>query len=324
MVNNYNKPVIFGLSNCTDLAVSIAKKTNIELGTVSLSTFADGEILTFPTTTVRRRSVFVIQSTSTPVNNTLMELLIFIDALKRAGALSISVILPYLCYARQDRKSYGRHPITAKLVANMIQLAGANRISIFDLHSAQIQGFFDIPTENLSAGPLMINFLKAKFQTDQITIVSPDYGGVARARHAAQLLNCGLCVIDKRRTKPNECEVTHVLGDVDGKTCIILDDMIDTGNTLIKAANALIKANAKKIIVAATHGIFSNNALQNLHDSCIDEIVITNTILQPDLEKWNKIKIVAIDDFLAEIIIAVHSGGSISKVYRKYIDNSLF
>jgi ribose-phosphate pyrophosphokinase len=321
--------VIIGLSNGSHIAKSVAKSLKLEYVDPEVTRFADGEILVKVKTTVRNRNVYLFQSTSNPVNDNLMELLIAIDMLKRASANKITVIIPYYGYARQDRKSSGREPITAKLVADLITKAGAHKVILLDIHSEQIQGFFDIPVDTLrSTYTLLSNVIKDINQKNW-TIISPDYGAVKRARRIATALELPLAIVDKRRPKPNQVEVSNVLGEVNKRDCIIVDDMIDTGNTIIKASELLMQKGAKSVNIVVTHGVFSKNALENLKKSnekgTIKKIYVTNSInWVGKIEDYNFIKIVDVSQFLADIIKAHENHTSVSEVYNKYANKLLF
>lgn len=280
--NNTN--IIFGLNASKKLAEKVAELLGSKVGEISIQHFADGEILVTPQETVRGCNVTLIQSISNPVNENLMELLIAIDALKRSSAASINVVVPYMGYARQDRKSKPREPITFKLVANMLQIAGATRILTFDIHSDQTQGFFDIPFDSLRASLFLLNdFIKVTKITDFV-VVSPDYGGVKRSKEISQMLNMPLAIIDKRRPAPNQVEVTNILGDVKGKHCVIFDDMIDTGGTVIASSKLLKAQGAKSVSILVTHGLFNGNATDKFNEAIengdISNIFITDTIEQ--------------------------------------------
>lgn len=313
---------LYGLSNSKKISKEISKKLKIKEGEIDTFKFADGEILVKPRETVRGKDVFLIQSTSHPVNDNLMELLIAIDAMKRASANSITVIIPYFGYARQDRKSKGREPITAKLVANLIENAGANKIILMDIHSEQIQGFFDIPVDTLKASGIILGNVLKDFSMKDLCIVSPDYGGVKRARTIATKLHVSLAIIDKRRPEPNKVEVFDLLGNVENKDCILVDDMIDTGNTIIQAIDLLLSKKAKSVSVMCTHGVFSNDAISRfeelLKSKKLKKMYITDTI-QDNLNIKNpKIQLVHLSGFFAEVINSQITGKSISKLYDKY------
>ncbi|MEG2028966.1 MAG: ribose-phosphate pyrophosphokinase [Bacilli bacterium] len=313
--------MVFGLSNSSNYAEVISKKVKIELGEIITSKFADGEILVKSKQTVREKDVLLIQSTSNPVNDNLMELLISIDALKRASAKSIFVLIPYYGYGRQDRKSKGREPITCKLVASFLESAGANKVLLIDIHSEQTQGFFNIPVDTLRASViLLLEFIKKNKTDDNFCMVASDYGAVKKARDIATHLNLDLAIIDKRRPKPNVAEVCNVLGDIKDKNCLLIDDMIDTGGTIISAAMLLKKNGAKKVSMIATHGLFSNGALLKiekiLDSEVVDNLYITDTI-QKNLEiKHDKIIVIKLGDFLGDVINSHIHHQSVSDLYE--------
>ncbi len=306
---------LFSGNSNRSLSVEIATHLGIELGQAEVKSFSDGEICVDIKESVRSLEVYVVQSTSTPGNHNLMELLIMLDALKRASAQSITAVIPYYGYARQDRKVAPRTPITAKLVADLIATAGATRVVCMDLHAGQIQGFFDIPVDNLFATPVLLDHIKDRFD-DNVVIVSPDAGGVERTRAFAKRLGASIAIIDKRRSAPNVSEVMHVVGDVSGKTAILLDDMIDTAGTITQAAIALKGFGADEVYACCTHPVLSGPAISRIEDSPIKELVVTNTI--PLGEKGSacgKIKVVSIGPLLAEAIKRIHSGDSVSSLF---------
>lgn len=313
--------VVFALTSSTDLAVSICKKLNLPLGKIKVEHFADGEILVEPQESIRGRSVFIVQSTCTPVTEHLMEVLICIDACKRASAGEINVIMPYYGYARQDRKAAPRQPITSKLVANLLQTAGANRVITFDLHASQIQGYFDIPIDDLTAVPMLGKYFADKhFPQEDVVVVSPDHGGVVRARKLADILDAPIAIIDKRRPKPNMVEAQNVIGDVNGKICIVVDDICDTAGTLCAGCQILKDHGSKDVYVGITHGIFSRDAIAKIENSVIKELVISDTIpLAPEkAEKTSKIQVLSIADMLAKTIDAIENHSPVSNVYKDY------
>ena len=291
-------------------AAKVAKCLDIKVGKANVSKFSDGEIAIEILENVRGSDVFVLQPTCTPTNDNLLELLVLVDALKRASAGRITAAIPYFGYARQDRRPRSaRVPISAKLVANMLMSAGVDRVLTVDLHADQIQGFFDIPVDNIYASPVLLRDIKLKSYPDAI-IVSPDMGGVVRARAFAKSIGTELAIIDKRRPKANEAEVMNIIGDISGKNCIIIDDMIDTAKTLCKAAEALKNRGAKQVYAYATHAVFSDAAIQRINDSIIDEVVVSDTI--PLVTDSPKIRIVTISDLLAETIRRINNEESIS------------
>ncbi|MBP5287852.1 MAG: ribose-phosphate pyrophosphokinase [Elusimicrobiales bacterium] len=296
-----------------ELAEKISDCLGVPLSRARITHFADGEIDVHILDSVRDSDCYIIQPTCPPVNDNLMELLIMMDALRRASSGKINLVIPYYGYARQDRKPLPRVAITAKLVANLLTKAGADRIITIDLHAAQIQGFFDIPLDHLYARPVILDYVKQQHFED-LVVVSPDVGSVERARSIAQRLNAGLVIIDKRRPHPNEAVVYHIIGDVEGKTCFILDDIVDTAGTLIAAANAIHANGARRIIVAASHGVLSRDAIEKIDKSPIEEAVFTDTI-PINASKSAKIKIVSVAELLAEAIKRNHMGESISELF---------
>jgi len=303
--------------NCNankDLAKDIAFNLGIPVGDAQVSTFSNGEIGVSINESIRGADVFVVQSTCTPVNDNLMELLIMIDALKRASAGRINAVMPFYGYARQDRKSKSREPITAKLVANLIEAAGADRVITMDLHAPQIQGFFDIPVDHLYAAPLIVNYFINK-KLDDIVVVSPDVGGVTRARSLATKLDAPLAIIDKRRPKPNVSEVMNIIGDIENKNCIIIDDMVDTAGTLVNAGKVLKDMGARDIYVACTHPVLSGPAFERIRDSVIKELIVTNTIPLPAGKPVDKIKVLSVAPLFAEAIKRIYEGLSLSKLF---------
>jgi ribose-phosphate pyrophosphokinase len=298
--------LLSGSSN-PELAEKVSEYLKIPLTPVEIKRFNDGETYIRIGQSVRGSHVFIFHSTSPPVNDTLMELLIIIDALKRASAKEITAVIPYFGYARQDRKATSREPITAKLVASLIERAGADRVVTFDLHVDQIQGFFDIPVDNLSAIPILTGFILARKLKD-ITIVSPDVGGATRARRMAKLLNVHIAIIDKRRPRHGESQILNVIGEVDGKTCILLDDLIDTAGTISNAATEIKKRGAKEVYVCSTHAVFSKDAITKLSNPDIDEIFVTDTIRIPKEKRLPNLHIVSLAPFLSEIITSVFEG----------------
>lgn len=313
--------VVFALTSSTDLAASICKKLDLPLGKIKVEHFADGEILVEPQESIRGKSVFIVQSTCTPVSEHLMEVLVCIDACKRASAGEICVIMPYYGYARQDRKAAPRQPITSKLVANLLTVAGANRIIVFDLHASQIQGYFDIPIDDLSAVPMIGQyFVEKNFPADSVTVVSPDHGGVVRARRLADILDAPIAIIDKRRPKPNMVEAQNIIGDVEGKTCIVVDDICDTAGTLVAGCQILKDHGAKEVYVGLTHGIFSRDAMDKIENSVIKEMVITDTIplTEEKKAKTDKVTVLSVADMIANTIDAIENKTPVSNVYNSY------
>ena len=300
------------------LAEAIADYLDTRLTRSEVKTFSDQEIFVRIDENVRGEDVFVIQSTSYPANDNLMQLLICMDALKRASARRITTVIPYFGYARQDRKTDGRTPISAKLVANLICSAGADRVLTVDLHAGQIQGFFDIPTDNLFGSPVMVDDIKERYGNKDLMVVSPDVGGVVRARSLAKRLEADLAIVDKRRPEAGKSEVMNIIGDVSGKRCIMLDDMCDSGGTLANAAAALKEHGAKSVSAYVTHGVLSNNAVQRIEKSVLDELVMTDSI-QPseDAIKSESIRILPISPLLGEAIRRIANEESVSKLFDR-------
>ena len=297
------------------LAGEVAEYLGIPVCDTLITTFSDGEIMVQINENVRGYDIFVLQSTCTPVNDNIVELLLLIDALKRASAGRITAVIPYYGYARQDRKVQPRVPISSKLVADLITVAGANRVLTVDLHAGQIQGFFNIPVDHLYASPVILDYIK-KSNIKDIVIVSPDAGGVERARAFAKRLSASLAIIDKRRERANESQVMNVIGDVKGKSTIILDDMIDTAGTIAQAASALKEKGAKKVLAACTHAVLSGPAIDRINSSVIEELIVTNTIqLESKQEKCKKLTVLSIAPLLAEAIKRIHEESSISSLF---------
>ncbi len=299
------------------MAKEIAGALKIPLGDADVGLFSDGEIMVQVNENVRGRDVFVVQSTSQPVNQNLMELLIMIDAFKRASARRITAVLPYYGYARQDRKVLPRVPITAKLVADLITAAGANRVLTMDLHAGQIQGFFNIPVDNLYAAPILLDYLRLNgIQGEECVVVSPDAGGVLRARAFAKRLNASLAIIDKRRTKPNESKVMNLIGEVEGKKALILDDMVDTAGTLCEAANALKEQGAKDVYACCSHAVLSGPALSRINKSSLEKIVVTNSVPFKSGDQCSKVEVLSIGELLARAIRNIHEETTISTLFE--------
>ena len=298
------------------LAQEIASKLSIELGRASVGRFSDGEVDVEINQNVRARDMFVVQPTCAPTNENLMELCIMVDALKRASARRITAVIPYFGYARQDRRPRSRRvPISAKVVANMLEAVGVERLLTMDLHADQIQGFFNIPVDNIYASPVLLSDLKGKNYQD-LVVVSPDVGGVVRARALAKQLGCELAIIDKRRPKANVSEVMHVIGDIEGRNCVIMDDMIDTAGTLVKAAEVLKERGALKVFAYCTHPVFSGPAVERLKASQIDEVVITNTIpLNAAARACAKIRQLSVASLFAETIRRISDGESVTSLF---------
>ncbi len=304
------------------LAQEIANDLRIELGKASIGRFSDGEVTIEIQQNVRARDVFVVQPTCAPTNENLMELLLMVDALKRASARRITAVIPYFGYARQDRRPRStRVPISAKVVANMLEAAGVNRLLTMDLHADQIQGFFDIPVDNIYASPVLLSDLQGKRYED-LVVVSPDVGGVVRARALAKQLGCDLAIIDKRRPKANVSEVMHVIGEIDKRNCVIMDDMIDTAGTLVKAAEVLKERGAKSVFAYCTHPVFSGPALERIEKSHLDEVVITNTIpLIGDAKGTPKVRQLSVAFLFAETIRRISDGESVTSLFSEQNNN---
>lgn len=305
---------IFSLNSNRSLAEEIAKEVGIGLGKCSVERFSDGEIQINIDESIRGCDVFVIQSTSGPVNEHIMELLIMIDALKRAAAKTITIVMPYYGYARQDRKARAREPITAKLIANLLETAGATRVITLDLHAPQIQGFFDILIDHLMGVPILAEYFKGK-NLEDIVIVSPDHGGVTRTRKLADRLKAPIAIIDKRRPRPNVAEIMNIVGHIEGKTAILIDDIIDTAGTITLAANALIENGAKEVYACCTHPVLSGPAIERIQNSKIKELVITNTIELPEEKKIDKIVELSVAKLISEAIIRVYEDKSVSTLF---------
>tara|TARA_B100001248_G_scaffold205821_1_gene159880 strand:+ start:458 stop:1390 length:933 start_codon:yes stop_codon:yes gene_type:complete len=307
--------LVTGNSNLK-LAYGISKYVGLELSNCDVKRFADNEIFVEMKENVRGEDVFVIQSTSYPANDNLMELLIIIDTLRRASAKRITAVLPYYGYARQDRKPGPRTPITSKLVANMIDKAGANRVLTMDLHAGQIQGFFDIPTDNLFAAPVLVEDIKSKLTKDTPIIVSPDVGGVVRARIIAKRIGADLAIVDKRREKAGESEVMNIIGDVEGRECFMIDDIVDSAGTLCNASDALIKQGATKVYSYVTHGVLSGKAVERVNNSSLTKLLITDTIEESDaVKKSDKIDVISISSLLGEAIKRISDEKSVSSLF---------
>ena len=317
----YDNIKIFCGNSNREFAQTVCEKLGVPMGKATVKTFADGEASVSLEETVRGADVFLIQSTCKPVNDNLMELLVMIDACRRASSGRVTAVIPYFGYARQDRKAKSRDPISAKLVANMITAAGAQRVLTMDLHASQIQGFFDLPLDHLLGAPSFVDYYLNKFPEDQynhddFVVVSPDVGSVARARNFAQKVHMGLAIVDKRRQKANECEVMNVIGDVAGKTCILYDDMVDTAGSLCNAAKALVEVGgAKEVYACATHGVLSGPAYERLENSVIKEMLFLNTIPQVGNTPSGKIKFLDVAPIFARAIEHIHGGTSIADLF---------
>lgn len=309
---------IFTGNSHPELAEEIAKILGFSVGNAKVGTFSDGEISVDINETVRGTDVFIVQSTGSPVNNNLMELLIMIDAFKRASAGRITAVIPYYGYARQDRKAKSRDPITAKLVADLLTAAGANRVLTMDLHAAQIQGYFNIPVDHLLGSPILAKHFIEKGLADQddVVVVSPDLGSVTRARKFADRLHAPIAIIDKRRPKANVSEIMNIIGDVEGKRCILIDDMIDTAGTICNAANALKDLGAKSVYACCTHGVLSGPAFDRINSSAIEELVMLNTLTLPEETDKAKFTSISVAPIFAEAIKRIYDDEPISKLFE--------
>ncbi|AEY67926.1 ribose-phosphate diphosphokinase [Clostridium sp. BNL1100] len=318
-MNLHGKDIkIFTGNSNKPLADEIAEKIGIPVGIANVGRFSDGETAVNIGEVVRGSDVFIIQSTCQPINDNLMELLVMIDAVKRASAGRITAVIPYFGYARQDRKARARDPISAKLVANLLTIAGADRILTMDLHAPQIQGFFDIPVDHLLGLPIIAEYFKEKFDSmEDVVVVSPDVGSVTRSRKVAERLDCPLAIIDKRRPKANVSEVMNIIGDIRNKKVILVDDMIDTGGTIVNGANALIEAGAKEVYASCTHGVLSGPAIQRISESAIKELVTLNTITLSEEKKIDKIKSLSVAGVFAEAIERIYGDISISTLFTQ-------
>lgn len=305
---------VFAGNSHPELAEEIASIMGKPLGKATVNTFSDGEISVNLWETVRGVDCYIVQSTCDPVNNNLMELLIMVDAMKRASAGRINAVIPYYGYARQDRKTKARDPITAKLVADLLVAAGVDRVVTMDLHAAQIQGYFNIPVDHLVGMPILVKYYKEK-NLDNLVVVSPDHGSVSRARNVAQFLNCPIAIVDKRRPEPNKSEIMNIIGNIEGKNCILIDDMIDTAGTITNAANALMELGAKAVFAGATHPILSGPAIERIENSAIEELVLLNTTPIPEEKKIGKIKVLSVAPLFAEAMIRIFTNDSISKLF---------
>ncbi|ASK61710.1 ribose-phosphate pyrophosphokinase [Virgibacillus phasianinus] len=316
MTSSYKDPSlkVFTLNSNRKLAEEIANHIGTTLGECTVSAFSDGEIQINIEESIRGCDVYIVQSTCSPVNQHIMELLIMIDACKRASARSINIVMPYYGYARQDRKARSREPITAKLVANLFETAGADRVITLDLHAPQIQGFFDMPIDHLQGVPILTDYFKKK-NFDDIVVVSPDHGGVTRARKMADRLKAPIGIIDKRRPRPNVAEVMNIVGNIEGKTAILIDDIIDTAGTITLAANALVENGAKEVYACCTHPVLSGPAIERIENSKIKELVITDSIPLETEKYIDKIKQLSVAPLIGEAIIRVHEMESVSILF---------
>ena len=319
MITHGKNIQIFAANSNPGLAADIANILGVKVGESQVGKFSDGEIFVNIRETVRGQDVFVVQSTSTPVNDNLMELLIMIDAFKRASAGRITAVIPYFGYARQDRKAKARDPISAKLVADLIATAGADRVLTMDLHAAQIQGFFNIPVDHLLGGPILAPYYIKKFENcdpEDVVVVSPDLGSVTRARNFAQRIDARLAIVDKRRPKPNVCEVMNIIGEIEDKHVILIDDMIDTAGTICNSANALKERGARSVSACCTHPVLSGPAIERIQESAIEELVVLDTIELPAEKKIDKIKTLSIAPVFAEAIDRIYEDKSISTIFN--------
>ena len=312
-----NKITVFSLSSSKKLAQDIASILGTKVGDCKVHHFADGEILCEIGESVRGKDVFIVQSTSNPVTENLMEILVLTDALKRASAREITAVIPYFGYARQDRKAKPRQPITSKLVADLLTTAGVNRVVTVDLHAAQIQGFFDIPVDEMQALPLLIKYFRKK-KVQDLCVVSPDHGGATRARKMSEAFDCPIAIIDKRRPKPNVAEVMGIIGNVEGKNCILVDDMIDTAGNFTSGVDMLKQKGAKDVYIACTHGVLSGPAIERLSTCAAKEVVITNTIEIPQEKKFDKLVSVSVAGLLAHTIENIENDLPVSDVFTQY------
>ena len=313
---------LYSLSSNRPLAEKIANYLKVDLGKLTVNKFSDGETAISIEESIRGDHVFIVQSTSYPTNDNLMELCIMIDALRRASAKTITAVIPYYGYARQDRKAKPREPITAKLVANLLTTAGADRIVALDLHAAQIQGFFDIPTDHLLGAPLLASwFIDNNLTGNDVVVVSPDHGGATRARKLAEFLEAPIAIVDKRRPKPNVSEVMNVIGDVEGKTAIIIDDMIDTAGTIVNAAQAIMDRGAKAVYACATHGIFSPPAIERIENSVIEKMIVTDSIYLPEDKRVGKIELISVSELIGQAIERIYEERSVSPLFYNKFKN---
>ncbi len=316
MITHGNKIEVLAGNSNRPLAEAVAAELGLPLSSAEVGKFSDGEISISLPQTVRGRDVFIVQSTAMPVHDNLMELLIMIDACKRASAGRITAVIPYFGYARQDRKARPRDPITAKLVADILTSAGADRVLTMDLHAAQIQGFFDIPVDHLYGAPILAKYFKKRMDENWV-VVSPDVGSVGRARNFASRVDASLAIVDKRRPKANAIEVMNVIGDVKGKCCVMLDDMIDTAGTICQGAQALVNNGAKEVYACCTHGVLSGPAMERLTASPIKEVVVLDTIDLPEEVRNNpKVKVLSVAKLIAKAITSIYSDSSLSAIYE--------
>ncbi len=312
----YDRLMVFAGNATPKLAADVVQHLNISLGKAKVGRFSDGEVMVEVLENVRGKDVFVLQSICTPPNDNLMEVLVLVDALKRASAARVTAAIPYMGYARQDRRpSSARVPITAKVVANMLDSVGVDRVLTMDLHSEQIQGFFDIPVDNIYSGPILLGDVW-KHDYKNLVVVSPDVGGVVRARALAKRLEADLAIIDKRRPRPNVATVMNIIGEIEGRTCVIIDDLVDTANTLCEAARALKERGASKVLAYCTHPVLSGKAVERIANSALDEIVVTDTIpLSPEAAQCPRIRVLSIAGLLAETMLRISNEDSVSSLF---------
>ena len=312
----YDRLMVFTGNATPKLAADVVQHLNISLGKAKVGRFSDGEVMVEVLENVRGKDVFVLQSICTPPNDNLMEVLVLVDALKRASAARVTAAIPYMGYARQDRRpSSARVPITAKVVANMLDSVGVDRVLTMDLHSEQIQGFFDIPVDNIYSGPILLGDVW-KQNYKNLVVVSPDVGGVVRARALAKRLEADLAIIDKRRPRPNVATVMNIIGEIEGRTCVIIDDLVDTANTLCEAARALKERGAAKVLAYCTHPVLSGKAVERIANSALDEIVVTDTIpLSAEAAKCSRIRVISIAGLLAETMLRISNEDSVSSLF---------
>ena len=317
----YKRLKLISLGANKEMASNIAESIGAELLPTTVTHFADGEVLFESKKSFRGDNIYIIQSTCPPVTENLMELLVCIDACKRASAKSINCIIPYFGYARQDRKAKPRQPITAKLVADMLEVAGANRVVCTDLHAAQLVGFFSIPVDDISPIPLFYKYLSS-LNLEDVVCVSPDHGGVGRTTKLAEKFNAPLAIIDKRRPQPNKAEILSIVGDVKDKTCIIVDDIVDTAGTLVLAIEKLYELGAKRIFAVVSHGVLSNDAIAKIDGSHLEKLIITDSIPLKEEKKSNKIEVVSLAPLFSKIICALEEGASLHEVHQKYVEEN--
>lgn len=310
----YSGMKIFTCNSHPKLAEEITNLMGVPLGKSTVSKFSDGEIQVSIWESVRGEDIYIIQSTGTPVNDNLMELLIMVDAMKRASAGRINAVIPYYGYARQDRKAKARDPITSKLVADLLVAAGVDRVITMDLHANQIQGYFNIPVDHLVGMPILADYFMKKNMKD-IVVVSPDHGSAGRARNFAEKLDCPIAIVDKRRPEPNKSEIMNIIGDIDGRNCILIDDMIDTAGTICNAAEALLKLGGKSVYTCATHAVLSGPAIDRINSSCIEEMVLLNTLPIPEEKRIDKMTVLSVASLFSEVISRVHNNGSVSSLF---------